>query len=169
MEKPCWNGIFSRAHLATCHFVFRQACPSIGWRAAIHGAGQIQRQHVRPILLRHQNSAQFGGGLVLQQLQLEVAVWFPRNNLRGCRRRLFPKGSQLAQSNCVHCQATMHQTLSHYPAPNFGKTFCRPITFGQSWTFGRASSLSEIGGRERTPKQGLGSETQSEILRVVSV
>ena len=128
MEKPCWNGIFSRAHLATCHFVFRQACPSIGWRAAIHGAGQIQRQHVRPILLRHQNSAQFGGGLVLQQLQLEVAVWFPRNNLRGCRRRLFPKGSQLAQSNCVHCQATMHQTLSHYPAPNFGKTLVNHLT-----------------------------------------
>ena len=43
----------------------------------------------------------------------------------------------------------MHQTLSHYPAPNFGKTFGPSVTTGQSWTFGDASSLSEIGRRER--------------------
>ena len=63
----------------------------------------------------------------------------------------------------------MHQTLFLFPAPNFGKTFGVFVTSGQSWAFGDASSLSEIEGRERTPKQGLGSETQSEILRGVSV
>ena len=82
-------------------------------------------------------------------------MWFSRNNLRRCRRKLFPKGSQLVQLDCVHCQATMHQVLFHYPAPNFGKTFCRPITFGQSWTFGRASSLSEIGGWEKTLRENI--------------
>ena len=45
-------------------------------------AGQIQRQHVRPILLRHQNSARLGGGFVLQQLQLKVAALPLRNNQR---------------------------------------------------------------------------------------
>ena len=61
------------------------------------------------------------------------------------------------------------QAVCYSLAPNFGKTFGPSVTTGQSWAFGGASSLSEIGGRERTPKQGLGSETQSEILRGVSV
>lgn len=34
------------------------------------------------------------------------------------------------------------------PAPNFGKTFGPSVTTGQSWIFGDAASLSEIGGRE---------------------
>ena len=41
----------------------------------------------------------------------------------------------------------MHQTLSHYPAPNFGKTFGVFVTSGLNWNFEDTSSLSEIGGR----------------------
>lgn len=62
--------------------------------------------------------------------------------------------------------------LRHYyllPAPNFGKTFGPSVTSGQSWAFEKASSLSEIGRRERTPKQGVGGGMKSEILQVISV
>ena len=37
--------------------------------------------------------------------------------------------------------------LFHHLAPNFGKTFGTFVTTGQSWTFGNAASLSEIGRR----------------------
>ena len=60
----------------------------------------------------------------------------------------------------------MHQTLFHYPAPNFGKTFGPSVTTGQSWTFGDAASLSEIGRRELMKGQangiGMKSETSQE-------
>ena len=49
----------------------------------------------------------------------------------------------------------MHQTLFLFPAPNFGKTFGVFVTSGQSWAFGDASSLSEIGGWEKTLRENI--------------
>ena len=81
--------------------------------------------------------------------------------IRYSNHRQIRRKSLAGQQDCIHQR--------HHPAPNFGKTFCPYLTTGQSWAFGDAASLSEIGRRERTPKQGGGGGMKSEILQVISI
>lgn len=59
--------------------------------------------------------------------------------IRYSNHRQIRRKSLAGQQDCIHQR--------HHPAPNFGKTFCPYLTTGQSWAFGDAASLSEIGRR----------------------
>ena len=78
--------------------------------------------------------------------------------IRYSNHRQIRRKSLAGQQDCIHQR--------HHPAPNFGKTFCPYLTTGQSWAFGDAASLSEIGRRESMKGQangiGMKSETSQE-------
>ena len=61
------------------------------------------------------------------------------------------------------------QLLYYSPAPNFGKTCGIPKSPALAGSYEGAKGFSEIGGRERTPKQGFGDGMKSEILQAISV
>ena len=62
----------------------------------------------------------------------------------------------------------MFRLLYHLPAPNFGKTFGPSVTTGQSWAFGGASSLSEIGRQEVKEILETGMPITSELMPIRS-
>ena len=63
----------------------------------------------------------------------------------------------------------MPSCLQDYPlpAPNFGKTFGPSVTTGQSWIFGDAASLSEIGRREMEVMPENGTVMRLEISKAL--